>query len=211
MDISVPGEDVDYHDDLQPIVDRWTSLYAATDDKHDASQLEGLGADLVSARGIEVGHIFYFGNKYSKSMRTFVSRAEGQDTAVEMGSYGIGISRLVAGIIEASHDNNGIIWPVSVAPFDVGLINLRSGDAVCDQECKDLYIRLENAGLDVLYDDRGEQAGAKFANMDLIGLPWQLIIGPRGLKNGVLELKNRATGEKTEMTPDAALNKLAGK
>ena len=143
-------------------------------------------------------------------MKTFVTNPDGEETPVEMGSYGIGISRLVAGIIEASHDDKGIIWPASVAPFDVGLINLRSGDESCDAVCEDLYVKLRNAGLDVLYDERGVQAGVKFADMDLIGLPWQVLIGPRGLENGVVEVKNRASNEKAEMTPDAVLNKLIG-
>jgi prolyl-tRNA synthetase len=125
-----------------------------------------------------------------------------------MGSYGIGVSRLVAGIIEASHDDDGIIWPAPVAPFGAGIINLREGDAACDTTCKDLYTKLASAGLDPLYDDRDERAGVKFANMDLIGLPWQVVVGPRGLKNGIVEIKNRATGDKEEMTPDVVLNKL---
>ena len=208
LDFDIPGDDVDYNADLQPIVDKWTSLYAATDEKHDTAKADELGDQLVTARGIEVGHIFYFGTKYSEAMNAVVTAPDGQDIPIEMGSYGIGVSRLVAGIIEASHDDEGIIWPESVAPFDVGLINLRSGDEECDQACGDLYAKLANAGKDVLYDDRDERAGAKFANMDLIGLPLQVVIGPRGVKNGVVEVKNRATGEKEEMTPDAALAKL---
>jgi prolyl-tRNA synthetase len=208
LDFDIPGDEIDYGDDLQPIVDKWTSLYAATDEKHDTAKADELGDQLVSARGIEVGHIFYFGTKYSEAMNAVVTGPDGQDIPIEMGSYGIGVSRLVAGIIEAFHDDDGIIWPESVAPFDIGLINLRSGDKECDQACGDLYAKLANAGKDVLYDDRDERAGAKFANMDLIGLPLQVVIGPRGVKNGVVEIKNRATGEKEEMTPDAALNKL---
>ncbi len=208
LDFDIPGDDVDYTADLQPIVDKWTSLYAATDEKHDTAKADELGDQLVSARGIEVGHIFYFGTKYSDAMNAVVTGPDGQDIPIEMGSYGIGVSRLVAGIIEASHDDDGIIWPESVAPFDVGLINLRSGDEECDQACGDLYAKLANAGKDVLYDDRDDRAGAKFANMDLIGLPWQVVIGPRGVKNGVVEIKNRASGEKEELTPDAVLNKL---
>ena len=209
LSFDLPKDNIDYTEDFQPIVDKWTELYAATDEKHNLSQESLLAGDLVSARGIEVGHIFYFGTKYSKAMNALISSPSGQEIPVEMGSYGIGISRLVAGIIEASHDDDGIIWPESVAPFDIGIINLSSGNESCDSACEDLYFRLGNAGLDVLYDERDERAGVKFANMDLIGLPWQIIAGPRGIKNGVIELKNRATGEKDEMTPNSVLNKFA--
>jgi prolyl-tRNA synthetase len=165
-------------------------------------------ADLVSARGIEVGHIFNFGTKYSKPMNAVVAGPNGESIPVEMGSYGIGVSRLMGAIIEASHDDNGIIWPDSVAPFNVGLINLKVGDSETDRVCLDLYGKLEAAGLDVAYDDRDERPGAKFADMDLIGVPWQLVVGPRGLKSGVVELKRRATGVKEELSVDAALAKL---
>ncbi len=209
LSFDLPKDNIDYNEDFQPVVDKWTELYAATDEKHTLSQESLLAEDLVSARGIEVGHIFYFGTKYSKAMNALISSPSGQEIPVEMGSYGIGISRLVAGIIEASHDDDGIIWPESVAPFDIGIINLSSGNESCDSACEDLYFRLGNAGLDVLYDERDERAGVKFANMDLIGLPWQIIAGPRGIKNGVIELKNRATGEKDEMTLNSVLNKFA--
>ena len=209
LSFDLPKDNIDYNEDFQPIVDKWTELYAATDEKHSLSQESLLPEDLVSARGIEVGHIFYFGTKYSTAMNALISSPSGQEIPVEMGSYGIGISRLVAGIIEASHDDDGIIWPESVAPFDIGIINLSSGNESCDSACEDLYFRLGNAGLDVLYDERDERAGVKFANMDLIGLPWQIIAGPRGIKNGVIELKNRATGEKDEMTLNSVLNKFA--
>ena len=209
LSFDLPKDNIDYNEDFQPIVDKWTELYAATDEKHNLSQESLLAKDLVSARGIEVGHIFYFGTKYSKAMNALISSPSGQEIPVEMGSYGIGISRLVAGIIEASHDDDGIIWPESVAPFDIGIINLSSGNESCDSACEDLYFRLGNAGLDVLYDERDERAGVKFANMDLIGLPWQIIAGPRGIKNGVIELKNRATGEKDEMTLNSVLNKFS--
>jgi prolyl-tRNA synthetase len=209
LSFDLPKDNIDYNEDFQPIVDKWTELYAATDEKHNLSQESLLAEDLVSARGIEVGHIFYFGTKYSKAMNALISSSSGQEIPVEMGSYGIGISRLVAGIIEASHDDDGIIWPESVAPFDIGIINLSSGNESCDSACEDLYFQLGNAGLDVLYDERDERAGVKFANMDLIGLPWQIIAGPRGIKNGVIELKNRATGEKDEMTLNSVLNKFA--
>jgi prolyl-tRNA synthetase len=208
MDMSLANTDIDFDADLQPIVDSFTAKYAATDDKRDASVEAGLGDDLVVARGIEVGHIFNFGTKYSAPLGAKVTGSEGEEIMVEMGSYGIGVSRLVAGIIEASHDENGIIWPESVAPFHVGLINLKAGDADCDKACDDIYATLRKQGTDVLYDDREIRAGGKFADMDLIGLPWQLVIGPRGLKNGVVELKNRKSGEREELSLEAALSKL---
>lgn len=185
-------------------------MYAATDEMHDAAAFEAQVPEdkRKSARGIEVGHIFYFGTKYSEAMNAVVAGPDGKPTAVHGGSYGIGVSRLLGGIIEASHDENGIIWPASVAPFDVGLINLKTGDEATDAACADIYAKLQAAGVDVLYDDRNERAGAKFSTMDLIGLPWQVVIGPRGLKNGVVELKNRATGEKVEVSAEEALTRL---
>jgi prolyl-tRNA synthetase len=208
LDFDVLSEDVDYESDLQPTVDRWTSLYAATDDKHDAAKCPVPAGQLVEARGIEVGHIFYFGTKYSKPLNCVVSGPNGEQVPVEMGSYGIGVSRLTGAIIEASHDDAGIIWPEAVAPFKVGLINLRSGDAKCDAACADIYGKLRAAGVEVLYDDREESAGGKFADMDLIGLPWQLIVGPRGLAAGKVELKERRTGTREELSAEAALARL---
>ncbi len=209
--IPAPGDDVDYDGDLTPIIEARTKLYAATDEKHDAQEFERAVPEgrRLSARGIEVGHIFYFGTKYSEAMGATVTDAGGKQVPVEMGSYGIGVSRLVGGIIEASHDEHGIIWPSAVAPFDVGLINLKSGDALCDAACADIYAQLTKAGLEALYDDTAERAGAKFSTMDLIGLPWQVIVGPRGVKSGQVEVKNRATGERAEMTPQEAIAKLA--
>ncbi len=192
-------------DDLQPIVDSWTSHYAATDEMHDADNCPN---ELMTGRGIEVGHIFFFGDKYSKALGAAVQSKDGKLVNAQMGSYGVGVSRLVGAIIEAYHDDDGIIWPESVAPYKVGLMNLRVGDEGCDTACEDFYARLESAGVEVLYDDRNEGAGTKFKNMDLIGLPWQVSIGPRGLKNGVVELKNRASGEKLELSPEDALAKL---
>jgi prolyl-tRNA synthetase len=201
---------VDYDDvaGMQAAVDRFTSFYAATDEMHDAAAAAKLGDNLVDARGIEVGHIFYFGTKYSAPMKATVAGPNGETITIEMGSYGIGVSRLVGAIIEASHDNAGIIWPDSVAPFDIGLVNLRSGDAKCDAACADLYAKLQNAGKAVLYDDRTESAGAKFATMDLVGLPWQVVIGPRGVASGKVELKRRATGAREELSAEEAIKKL---
>jgi prolyl-tRNA synthetase len=211
VDMPVPGDDIDYDGDLEPVIRARTELYAATDEKHDPAAFEAVPEDKrLSARGIEVGHIFFFGTKYSAAMGCVVSGPDGKETPLQMGSYGIGVSRLVGGIIEASHDDAGIIWPDAVAPFTVGLVNLKSGDAETDAACATLYDKLQAAGVTVLYDDTDERAGAKFSTMDLIGLPWQLVVGPRGLKSGVVELKRRATGEKEELSPDAALAKIAG-
>jgi prolyl-tRNA synthetase len=208
LETDILAEDVDYAADLEPDFQRWTSLYAATDDMHDPAKCKLPADQLVTARGIEVGHIFNFGSKYSKPMNAVVTTPGGESVPVESGSYGIGVSRLVGAIIEASHDDKGIIWPNSVTPFHVGLINLRVADAKCVVACDALYHQLREAGLDTLYDDRDESAGAKFAAMDLIGLPWQLAIGPRSLAAGTVELKNRATGAKEELSVEAAITKL---
>jgi prolyl-tRNA synthetase len=210
LDLPIPGVDVDYEGDLQPIIDAWTSRYAATSDVHDAARFESEVAPprQLRTRGIEVGQIFYFGTKYSEPMRASVTQPDGSASAIHGGSYGIGVSRLLGAIIEASHDEAGIVWPDAVAPFEVGLISLKPGDAAVDAACETLHEQLSAKGLGVLYDDTEERAGAKFANMDLIGLPWQLVAGPRGLANGVVELKRRATGERTELPIDAVITKL---
>ncbi|MBL4877869.1 MAG: proline--tRNA ligase [Hyphomonas sp.] len=207
LDMPAPGLDLDFTSDLTAEVEKRTQYYAATEEMHDEAAFAELPEDRkVSARGIEVGHIFYFGTKYSEPMNAVVQGPDGQMVPVEMGSYGIGVSRLVGGIIEACHDENGIVWPESVAPFQVGIINMRVGDEACDTACEQAYQALELAGIDVLYDDTEDRAGGKFARMDLIGLPWQIVIGPRGLKNGVVEVKNRKTGEKSEMPLADALS-----
>jgi prolyl-tRNA synthetase len=208
LDLDMDLMSLDPRGDMQSTVDTLTSYYAATDEKRDAEVEAGLGDDLIVARGIEVGHIFYFGTKYSEAMNATVNNEKGDKVAIEMGSYGIGVSRLVGGIIEACHDEDGIIWPESVAPFDVGIINLRAGDEKCDAAAEEIYSKLGNAGKDALLDDRDQRGGVKFADMDLIGLPWQIIAGPRGLESGVVELKSRASGAREEMSIDAALNKL---
>ncbi len=206
-----PGEDVPFDDiaRMQAIVDDWTSLYAATSEKHDESAFAALGADArVSARGIEVGHIFYFGTKYSEPMKALVAGPDGAERPVHMGSYGIGPSRLVAAIIEASHDEEGIIWPESVAPFEVAILNLKQGDSATDAAAEVLYRELSARGIEVLYHDLDERPGAKFATMDLIGIPWQVLIGPKGLKEGKVELKRRAGGERELLSPADALARL---
>ena len=213
LDFDVLGADTDYRDTegLQKVVDYFTSLYARTDEKHDPEAFAAAvpGGRRYEGRVIEVGHIFHFGTKYSAPLGAEVAHPDGSQAAVFMGSYGIGVSRLVGGIIEASHDENGIVWPEAVAPFKVGLVNLKVADAACSALCEETYGKLQAAGIEVLYDDRDESAGAKFATMDLIGLPWQLVIGPRGLKAGTVELKNRASGEREELSLDSALARLS--
>ena len=212
LDLPPPGLDLDFDADLNAEVEKRTQYYAATEEMHDEAAFAAVPKERhVSARGIEVGHIFNFGTKYSVPMNAVVQSSDGQMVPVQMGSYGIGVSRLVGGIIEACHDENGIVWPESVAPWHVGLINMRVGDAACDAACADAYQALMGAGMDVLYDDTDERAGGKFARMELIGLPWQIVIGPRGIENGVVEVKHRKTGEKVEMPFAAALKKVTPK
>jgi len=210
LDMDWAGRAIDFDADLQPTVDEFTARYAATDEERDPEKERALGDDLVTGRGIEVGHIFYFGTKYSKAMGAAVTGPDGDDVFVEMGSYGIGVSRLVGAIIEASHDDAGIVWPESVAPFRVALINLKVDDDACTRACEDLYGTLARNGTDVLYDDRPIRAGGKFADADLIGLPWQLVVGPKGLAGGVVELKDRKTGERQELSANSALSRLTG-
>ena len=210
IDLPAPPETVDYDAPLDDIVAQWTSKYAATSDMHDPGRFdrEVPKAKQVSARGIEVGHIFYFGTKYSAPMKCQVQGPDGALVNVQGGSYGIGVSRLVGAIIEASHDANGIIWPETVAPFRVGLINLKPGDSETDRACETLYASLQAAGLDTLYEDTDERPGAKFKTMDLIGLPWQVIVGPKGLAAGEVEVKKRASGEKVTVAPADVIKML---
>ncbi len=214
LEFSAPPADLDFDDKdaLQGIFDMWTSKYAATDEMHDEAAFGALGADeKVSARGIEVGHIFHFGTKYSEAMGAKVLGPDGKEHAVQMGSYGIGPSRLVPAIIEASHDDNGIIWPRAVAPFETVIINMKSGDATTDAVSAQVYDALGKAGKDVLLDDTSERAGSKFATADLIGAPDQVIVGPRSAGNGEVEVKDRKTGERGTMTVEAAINMLLAK
>ena len=211
LNLPVPGEDTDFTDDAEigGIVKEWTTPYAATDEMHDEAAWDAIPeSDKVSARGIEVGHIFHFGEKYSKPMNAKVQGPDGKEHFVSMGSYGIGPTRLIAAIIEASHDEAGIIWPESVAPFDVVIINMKVGDAECDRLCEQLYAAHQAAGLDVLYDDTDQRAGGKFATADLIGVPWQVIVGPRGAAAGEVEVKRRSTGERDTKTVEALLASL---
>jgi prolyl-tRNA synthetase len=205
--------DVDYGDekDLHRLFNRVSSTYAATDETHDEALWSKVPEDRRrTGRGIEVGHIFYFGDKYSSAMGLKVSGHDGQAVTPLMGSYGVGVSRLVAAIIEASHDEAGIIWPEGVAPWRVGLVTMRADDQSSREAAEMLYGHLIGAGVDTLYDDRDERGGAKLASMDLIGLPWQLIVGPRGIAAGTVELKKRATGERHELSVESALARLVG-
>jgi prolyl-tRNA synthetase len=212
VETPIPPADVDFTADLSPLIAPWTRHYAATDDKHDEKRFEAEvpEAKRVSARGVEIGHIFFFGAKYSDPMGCRVQGPDGSMVTVQMGSYGIGVSRLPAAIIEASHDDAGIVWPVPVAPFEVGLVNLKAGDKATEAACESLYGQLQEAGLSVLYDDTQERPGAKFATMDLIGLPFQLIVGPKGLKSGEVEVKDRKSGARTTASPEEALKRLVG-
>ncbi|TCR04609.1 proline--tRNA ligase [Neorhizobium sp. JUb45] len=210
----IPAADIDFDDvaGMQAIFDKWTSVYAATSEMHDEAAFAAVPeGDRLSARGIEVGHIFYFGTKYSEPMGAKVQGPDGKEHLVHMGSYGIGPTRLVPAIIEASHDENGIIWPASVAPFDAMVITMKAGDEACDRVCDSLYTGLTNAGSDVLYDDTDDRAGTKFATADLIGVPVQLIVGPRSAATGEVEVKDRKTGARETMTVEAALNRLTAK
>jgi prolyl-tRNA synthetase len=212
LDFTVPGADVDFDDvaGLQATVDKWTSLYAATSEKHDATAYAAVPADRqVSARGIEVGHIFYFGTKYSEPMTAVVTGPDGVDKPVHGGSYGIGPSRLVAAIIEASHDEAGIKWPEAVAPFRAIILNLKQGDGATDAASEQLYRELSAKGVETLYHDGDERPGAKFAAADLIGIPYQILVGPKGLAAGQVEVKRRADGERTMLTPADAVARLA--
>jgi prolyl-tRNA synthetase len=213
LSLDVPGEGVNYSDDAEiaGIVKQWTTPYAATDEMHEETAWNAVGEDnRVSARGIEVGHIFHFGEKYSKPMGAKVQGPDGKEHFVSMGSYGIGPTRLMAAIIEASHDEAGIIWPEAVAPFDIAVINMKPGDAACDAMCAQIEAAYEAAGTSVLLDDTDQRAGGKFAAMDLIGIPWQVIVGPRGAAAGEVEVKHRASGER-HVKPIAELLAGAGR
>jgi prolyl-tRNA synthetase len=210
IEMPVPDETADYNKDLGPLVQRWTAKYAATSEMHDQERFVQQVPEerRLAARGIEVGHIFFFGTKYSAKMKCQVQGPAGELITLQSGSYGVGISRLAGAIIEASHDSAGIIWPEAVAPFRAGIINLKPGDALCDAACERLYAALGGAKGDVLYDDTGESAGAKFKTMDLIGLPWQVIVGPKSLAAGEVEIKKRSTGDREALALDAAIKKL---
>lgn len=211
-DLTFGDREIDYdsREQCQAILEEFTSKYARTDETHDEELFNQIPEERRRvARGIEVGQIFYFGTKYSEPLNAVVQGPDGKQSPVHMGSHGIGVSRLLGAIIEASHDVKGIIWPEGVTPFHCGIVNLKQGDEAADAACEQLYTAMEAIGLEPLYDDRNERAGGKFATMDLIGLPWRITVGPRGLKNGVVELTSRRTGESEELSPEAAVLKLA--
>ena len=211
-DLTFGDRDIDYDNVEQcaAVMEEFTTKYARTDETHDEALFNQVPEDRRrTARGIEVGQIFYFGTKYSEAMKATVQGPDGKPVPVHMGSHGIGVSRLLGAIIEASHDDKGIIWPEGVTPYHCGIVNLKQGDEKADAACDVLYKSLTALGLEPLYDDRKERAGGKFATMDLIGLPWRITVGPRGLKNGVVELTSRLTGESEEMTPELAVQKIA--
>ncbi|ROT96291.1 proline--tRNA ligase [Histidinibacterium lentulum] len=210
-DLKFGDRAIDYDDraQCQAVLEEFTSRYARTDETHDEAVFAQVPEERRrKARGIEVGQIFYFGTKYSEPMGATVQGPDGKPVPVHMGSHGIGVSRLMGAIIEASHDERGIIWPEGVTPFHVGIVNLKQGDGEADAACERLYGELSALGLEPLYDDRDERAGAKFATMDLIGLPWRITVGPRGLKAGVVEVTDRRTGASEEMTPEAAVARI---
>jgi len=211
-DIRLGGREIDYasHAACRAVLEEFTALYARTDETHDAALFAQVPeARRRQARGIEVGQIFYFGTKYSEPLGALVTDPEGARVPVHMGSHGIGVSRLAGALIEANHDDRGIIWPEGVTPFSCGIVNLKQGDGAADAACEGLYAGLAARGLEPLYDDRDERAGAKFATMDLIGLPWRITVGPRGLQAGVVELTSRRTGTREEMSPEAAVARVA--
>ena len=210
-DLTFGDREIDYDsvEQCQGVLEEFTSKYARTDETHDEAVFLQIPEERRRvARGIEVGQIFYFGTKYSDAMGATVQGPDGKNVPVHMGSHGIGVSRLLGAIIEASHDDKGIVWPEGVTPFHCGIVNLKQGDEEADAACNQLYAALTAAGLDPLYDDRKERAGGKFATMDLIGLPWRITVGPRGLKNGVVELTSRRTGESEELSPEEAVKKV---
>ena len=211
LDLPIPGADVDYDANLAPIIRDWTRLYAATEDVHDAARFEREVPPerRVHTRGIEVGQIFYFGTKYSIPMKAVVSGPDGVERPIHGGSYGVGVSRLVAAVIEGSHDEAGIIWPEPVAPFRAVILNLKQGSAETDAACEQLYRDLSAGGIDVLYHDLDERPGSKFATADLIGIPWQILVGPKGLAEGKVEVKKRADGSRDLMAPADALARIA--
>jgi len=214
LDFEVPGPGTNFDDlaALESIVAKWTSLYAATSEKHDPEAFSAVPAEKqVTARGIEAGHIFYFGTKYSEPMKAVVAGPDGTERPVHMGSYGIGPTRLVAAVIEASHDEAGIVWPQSVAPFDAMILNLRPGDGGCDAACAKLDAALASKGKEALIDDTEERPGAKFATADLVGLPWQVIVGPKGLSEGKVEVKRRASGERSSVSINDAAAMVTGR
>jgi prolyl-tRNA synthetase len=213
LDIDINKKDYISDEEISEVVEEYLGFYSATDEKHDSKKFNSMvkTENQISGRGIEVGHIFSFGEKYSKPMKASIVNMDGKNSYVYMGSYGIGVSRLVATIIECFNDESGIIWPISVAPFKVNIINLKNSDQECYQKSLEIHDLFEKKGIEVIFDDRNESAGKKFSDSDLIGIPFQLIIGPRELKNGNVELKTRKTNEKEIISFDSAVDKIKNK
>ena len=213
LDLDINKKSYSNDDEITQTVEDYLSFYSATDEKYNESDFnKNVEKDnQISGRGIEVGHIFSFGDKYSKPMKASIVNIDGKNSHVYMGSYGIGVSRLVATIIECFNDDNGIIWPISIAPFKVNIINLKNNDEECLKKCMEIHDLLENQGIETIFDNRDESAGRKFSDADLIGIPFQLIVGPRELKNGNVELKNRKTDAKEILSFDSAINKIKNK
>ena len=212
LDMDPIGEGIDFEDAeaLERIVRDRVSKYARTDETHEPEVFEReVPSDFRrTARAIEVGHVFHFADKYSRPMQARVATEDGGEAYYQMGSYGIGVSRLVGALIEANHDDRGIIWPEPVAPFRVGLVNLASGDAASDAACEAFYSLARTHGLDVLYDDTNRRAGAKYAAMELIGLPWRVAVGPRNAAGGQVDLVRRGTGESETLSAEEAVHRL---
>ena len=213
LDIDINKKDYISDEEIAEVVEEYLGFYSATDEKHDSKKFNSMvkTENQISGRGIEVGHIFSFGEKYSKPMKASIVNTDGKNSYVYMGSYGIGVSRLVATIIECFNDESGIIWPISVAPFKVNIINLKNSDQECYQKSLEIHDLFKKKGIEVIFDDRNESAGKKFSDSDLIGIPFQLIIGPRELKNGNVELKTRKTNEKEIISFDSAVDKIKNK
>ena len=213
LDIDINKKDYISDEEISEVVEEYLGFYSATDEKHDSKKFSSMvkKENQISGRGIEVGHIFSFGEKYSKPMKASIVNMDGKNSNVYMGSYGIGVSRLVATIIECFNDESGIIWPISVAPFKVNIINLKNSDQECYKKSLEIHDLFKKKGIEVIFDDRNESAGKKFSDSDLIGIPFQLIIGPRELKNGNVELKTRKTNEKEIISFDSAVDKIKNK
>ena len=212
IDLDILQEKIDYRDDLDPIVNKWTEKYASTDEMFVEQEWAKVpDTNKIATRGIEVGHIFYFGTKYSEPLGLKVADKDGSLKPLHMGSYGIGVSRVFAGIIEACHDEKGIVFPSSVAPFDVGLVNVSVKDENCTKTCDEYYETLQNNDIEVAYDDRDIGAGAKFSDMELIGLPWVIVVGKKSIEKGLVELKNRTTGQTQDLSFEQAINIVKGK
>ena len=168
------------------------------------------GKPLSAARGIEVSQVFQLGTKYSEAMGATFMDEDGKEKPLIMGCYGVGVSRTLAAVVEQHNDENGIVWPVSVAPYEVSIVPLDVNDELVWPAAQKVADELSQAGIEVVIDDRKERPGVKFADNDLMGFPYQLVFGKRAVKNGCCELKDRATGERVEVAIDEVAEKVAG-